>query len=255
MDRNVFNFINNLIGEDSDNNSDIDSENDIVEEEMASDSDQDVDNGQYGEMVARDGRVYQENLVRRRGRRPAANVVRNIEAMIPPTTICDSVSQSFLLYYSPDINNRIVMDTNREARRVLALPETSQYIRDRWYPVTEAEMMAFVGLLLEAGTTRDGGRYLMELYDDARGNALFKATMSAERFKQVLRFLRFDDKATRNQRRQVDKLAAFREVWELFVRNFQLNYVPSAYTTIDEQVVPFRGRAPFKVYMKNKPHK
>ena len=38
--------------------------------------------------------------------------------------------------------------------------------------------------------------------------------MSKARFKEFLRFLRFDDKATRQERRQTDKLAAIREVFD-----------------------------------------
>lgn len=33
------------------------------------------------------------------------------------------------------------------------------------------------------------------------------------------------------------------------------NYNPSPYLTVDEQLLPFKGRCPFWVYIKNKPHK
>ena len=82
-------------------------------------------------------------------------------------------------------------------------------------------MRAFVGLLVEAGVMRNGGRFLGELFDERHGSPLFKSTMSQERFQHILRFVRFDDKLTRAQRRVTDKLAAFRDVWAMFVQNFQ----------------------------------
>lgn len=60
-------------------------------------------------------------------------------------------------------------------------------------------MFAFIGLLLEAGVMHDGGRYLIELYDERRGNPIFKATMTFQRFKHILHLLQFNNKTTREQ--------------------------------------------------------
>ena len=50
---------------------------------------------------------------------------------------------------------------------------------------------------------------LRELWDTSSGRHVFRAL---NRFKQLLRFIRFDDKETRPERRAIDKLAAVREV-------------------------------------------
>lgn len=261
--RNIFDYLNNMIDENDSDEEVIEDvsedEDNVMEDHETSDSEgrsdeENIDRND-GNYVSADGTVYTPNVDRRAGRRAALNVVRNLHPEIPPNTRFDSILESFLLYYSHDINYIVVRETNREAERVMQLPDCSLYIRDRWYPVTEGEMLAFVGLLIEAGVMRDSGRYLNELFDERRGNPLFRSTMTCERFKQILRFIRFDDKATRPERRLYDKLAAFRQIWNMFVANFRANYVPSAYVTVDEGLVPFRGRAPFKVYMKNKPHK
>ena len=101
------------------------------------------------------------------------------------------------VFYTDEINSLVVRETNREAQRCLAEQNCSQYLRDRWHNVSEVEMRAFVGLLIEAGVMRNGGRFLGELFDERHGSPLFKSTMSQGRFHHILRFVRFDDKLTR----------------------------------------------------------
>lgn len=56
-------------------------------------------------------------------------------------------------------------------------------------------------------------------FDRLRGLPLFRATMSCDRFKRILRFIRFDDKNTRTARRARDKLAPARDIFELINKN------------------------------------
>ncbi|KAG8235643.1 hypothetical protein J437_LFUL013635 [Ladona fulva] len=58
----------------------------------------------------------------------------------------------------------------------------------------------------------------------------------------------FDDKNTRAVRRANDKFAPIREIWDAFIEKCRTLYSPSQYCTIDEQLLSFRGRCPFKVY-------
>ncbi|XP_070183498.1 piggyBac transposable element-derived protein 4-like [Littorina saxatilis] len=67
--------------------------------------------------------------------------------------------------------------------------------------------------------------------------------------------LRFDDKTTRSTRRRNDTFAPFREFWDEFIRNLGKYYVPGPLLTIDEQLVPFRGRCSFLQYLPSKPDK
>jgi hypothetical protein len=70
-----------------------------------------------------------------------------------------------------------------------------------------------------------------------------------------MRVIRFDNKNTREEREATDKLAAIRQIWDVFLSNCTSNYKPSAYLTVDEQLVPFRGNCKFRVCMKSKPGK
>ncbi|CAB4057640.1 unnamed protein product [Lepeophtheirus salmonis] len=50
-----------------------------------------------------------------------------------------------------------------------------------------------------------------------------------------------------------DKLADIREVWDNWVELLPYLYNPGRDVTVDEQLVPLRGRCPFRQYMPSKP--
>jgi hypothetical protein len=61
--------------------------------------------------------------------------------------------------------------------------------------------------------------------------------------------MRFDNLSTREKRRLSDKLAVFRDIWEMFNQELSIQYTPGAYLTVDEQLVSFRGNCPFRQYI------
>lgn len=87
------------------------------------------------------------------------------------------------------------------------------------------------------------------------GRAIFRTTMALKKFKQLTRIMRFDDKRSRAAMRERDKLAPIREMWEDWVKRLPLMYRPDTNITVDESLVGFRGRCPFKQYMPKKPAK
>lgn len=75
------------------------------------------------------------------------------------------------------------------------------------------------------------------------------------RFKDIRRFIRFDNKETRLQRLETDRLSAISELWSMFVHNTQGAMTPGQFLTIDERLAPYRGRCKFIQYMPSKPAK
>ena len=57
------------------------------------------------------------------------------------------------------------------------------------------------------------------------GVSFIKDVMSRNRFREILRYLRFDEKSTRSERLKNDKFALVSFVWERFVTNSQTCYV------------------------------
>jgi len=75
------------------------------------------------------------------------------------------------------------------------------------------------------------------------------------RFRDLRRFIRFDNKETRPQRVQTDKLAAISDLWSMFLHNALDAMIPGLVITVDERLAPYRGRCRFIQYMPTKPAK
>ncbi len=114
------------------------------------------------------------------------------------------------------------------------------------------ELEAFVGLLIQAGVGHSNHESITELWDIRKNRPIYRATMSLQRFRQILKFLRFDDRLERNKS---DRLAPIRHIFDSFVKQLPKNFIPGENVTVDEQLVPFRGRCSFVQYMPKKPAK
>ncbi|CAF1227272.1 unnamed protein product [Rotaria sordida] len=81
---------------------------------------------------------------------------------------------------------------------------------------------------------------------------LYCAAVSLQRFKHLFQFIRFDDRETRDKS---DRLGLIRYIFELFVKQLPKHFVPCENLTVDEQLVPLRGRCCLVQYIPNKPAK
>ena len=84
-------------------------------------------------------------------------------------------------------------------------------------------------------------------------NAEYCTAMFRDRFIVFSKYIRFNDKTTREARKKTDKLAAIREVWDLSVDNCQKSFNPFGEITIDEQLATLRGKCTFRQYIQSKP--
>jgi len=147
--------------------------------------------------------------------------------------------------------NVIVAETNRKARQFYAMNPTGARI---WYDTNSVEIYALISILIYAGVHKNWNERIDEFYR-LDNRPFYRATMSLQRLQQLLRFLRFDNYQTRMERLRDDKLAAFRDVWNMFAANIKEPYKPSSHLTIDEQLVLTRGRCSFRQYIPSKPGK
>ena len=79
-------------------------------------------------------------------------------------------------------------------------------------PTDAVEIRAIIGLLLTAGHLKQQFVNVNVLWNEIYESPIFRATMSKNRFKFLLKFIRFVDKSTRTVRREKDKFAQFRDV-------------------------------------------
>ncbi len=184
------------------------------------------------------------------------NIVANKEpvlkgAALTATTMLDY----FKTMFTAGILSDIVKYTNQKAehthQQVIQEPEANV---NRWKGLTDVELQAYMEVLLLAGVEKHKRQPIKEMWttEPAFRKHPFPAAMSRTRFKHISRFLRFDDLTTRKQRRE-DKLAPIRDLFDSFVRNLQNLVQAGENITIDEMLASFRGKCPFRVYMKSKP--
>ena len=90
-----------------------------------------------------------------------------------------------------------------------------------------------------------------------KGDALplIRAAISCDRFKMMLRFIRFDNVNTRAKRAQADKAAPIRDIWIMLKRNLKKAYKSYECIIIDEKLFSFRGHTKFTQYIPSKPPK
>jgi hypothetical protein len=149
----------------------------------------------------------------------------------------------------------MVRETNRRARATTQNWNSVNQNQHEWHDTDETELKAMIGLLILAGVWRSAGESLDELWSSKDGRSIFRAVMSLTRFKELLRFCRFDNQQTRPQRLAEDKLAPIRDFWEMFLSTLPPVYKPGSDVTIDEQLVATRGRCNFRQYIPSKPGK
>ena len=77
--------------------------------------------------------------------------------------------------------------------------------------------------------------------------------MGRDASQNILRFIGTDNHESRKECRSSNKVAPIREVWKIFTKNCQKCLLPESQMCVDEQLVGFRERCSFRVYMKSKP--
>lgn len=250
-----------VVSEDEDNVEYVQEEDDdyIPEQENVATSDNAAEEGEstFNQYKAKSGKLWTPNPTIR-GRRRGHNILVEKTGLTEYSSTATDVLDTFNLFLTNDMKEIICRHTNEEAERVYgSYNEKNTDNQKNWNILTEVELDAFIGVLLSAGALRCRKEHTTEMWttDESVRRSIFTATMSRDRFIAIRTFIRFDDKMTRQIRRETDKLAAIRDIWDKFVENCKKSFVPGGSLTIDEQLVAFRGNCPFRQYIKSKPAK
>ncbi|CAJ1048438.1 piggyBac transposable element-derived protein 3-like [Xyrichtys novacula] len=115
------------------------------------------------------------------------------------------------------------------------------------------ELMAFIAIIILRGLTKVPS--MSDCWSANLGNPQIIATMSRNRFKDIMRHLSFDDRDTRSERTKTDTFAAISTVWSSFVTNCITSYNPGRHITIDEQLLLSKNRCCFLQNIATKPDK
>nr|CAI5855048.1 unnamed protein product [Callosobruchus analis] len=181
----------------------------------------------------------------------AHNIVKLLPGPKGTARIAKSEIECFNLYLDENIIRTIVVCTNMYIDKVRA-----KYDRETDAKQTnEMEIRALFGILLQIGVLRSSRQDAHQMWDNSKGSGreLCYLAMSEKRFYFLLRCLRFVNINDRSQTTKTDKMAHIRDVFQLFIGNFQKNFIAGEYLTVDEQLLAFRGRCSFKQYIPSKP--
>jgi hypothetical protein len=121
--------------------------------------------------------------------------------------------------------------------------------------LSREELLAFIGLLFIRGATAASKLELESLWSNTWGLPIFKDTMSRNKFRKIMAFLRFDEKSTRSERIGNDKFCMISEIWDRVISNGRCYFSPSPQLTVDEQLLPSKTRCPYTQYIPTKPDK
>jgi len=117
------------------------------------------------------------------------------------------------------------------------------------------ELDAFIALIYARGALGSSGLELDELWSEVWGPPIFRETMARNRFRKIMKYLRFDEKSSRRERLENDKFAHVSFVWDTFTENCKTAYKPSEFVTVDEQLLPSKARCRFTQNIASKPDK
>lgn len=225
---------------------DLQTENVTTEEETAS-----------GEnvYVSKDQQIkwYSTPRTAPQGRRSQANIVRSERAIRIGNKQLEKPSDALSLYLDDNFFDLLLQHTNAEMKRRREHTLSNQIHCLQDFDVRE--LKAAVGIAMFVGATCASRESLEQMWSDVYGRPILRAAMSLKRFKVFVAAARFDDKATRTERIQTDRLAPIREMFDEFVDKCKRFYNPSPFVCVDESLLAFRGRCRFKVYIPSKPAK
>lgn len=91
--------------------------------------------------------------------------------------------------------------------------------------------------------------------DDVTCQRFCTATMSYDRFTDILKYTRFDDPVTRKDGKSSNKLTPLGDVTSIFTKYCQESYDVSDIGCFNEQLITFRDHSSLKVHTANKPDK
>ena len=165
-----------------------------------------------------------------------------------PVTRTTTASQLFDRFFTAEVWALIIEESNRHAR-VLNLA--------KWVDITLPEIRAFIGLLLVMGILR---LPRLELYWTNQYPLIYtkvREVMTKDRFLAILRALHLNDSSLQVSIGQpgYDPLFKVRKLLDLVTPRFEDQFNLHEWVSIDEAMIPFKGRLSFKQYMKDKPTK
>ena len=156
----------------------------------------------------------------------------------------------FFLFFTPTLLELIVEQSNKYAAECMG---PDKY--EKWTEITVEELCAYMGFMLLMGIV-----HLPSLYDYWKNDEVYHyspiaSRISRNRFLELHRYLHLVDNSTLSPpgSPEYDRLGKVRPVVEYLSDRVVAVYEPGREVSIDEAMIPFKGRSSLKQYMPLKP--
>nr|CAH7762579.1 unnamed protein product [Callosobruchus chinensis] len=196
--------------------------------------------------TGKDGQTKWSKMLPPSSRTKSHNLVLRIPGPVKAVKSAKTILQCFSTFIDDTMIDIIVICTNIKIEEI-----KRNFQRERDARETDScEIKAFIGILYMAGTMKSGRQNILDLWaTDGTGCEHVYLTMSYNRFRFICRCIRFDNIHDRHEP------CPIRDIFEKFVDQCKSAFIPSAYLTVDEQLIAFRGRCSFRQYLPSKPAK
>ena len=127
--------------------------------------------------------------------------------------------------------------------------------KDQAARITMGELRKAVGILMYISVVRMPNTRMF--WNKSMGHTAVKTVLTRDRFEEIIRLLHMANNSLQPARGDpaFDKLYKVRKLLEYLNSNFQQHAEMEKVVSVDEQMIPFKGRLGLRVYMKNKPAK
>ncbi|KAF2888567.1 hypothetical protein ILUMI_17606, partial [Ignelater luminosus] len=197
------------------------------------------------DMKASSGTVWKKSSMIQK-RRFAANVMKTAlglkQGIKPQTPLA-----AFRLFFNDIAIELILLYTNQKLQAIKDRETRSSFLQ-KSRNFQKEEILGFIGFLITAGAYKDNKDPVDEILSE-EGLPIYRATLAKHRFLLLLKCIRFDDKNTREGRKEHDNFAAIRELWNNVTDTFPKFLNPSESVVIDEELITFHGRCKFRVFI------
>lgn len=201
---------------------------------------------------SRSRHVWATRKGRTSNRTAAINIVRGARG--PTRAVKDIVDP--LMLFEQFITNQIVDEILKWTNLEIEMKRQNyESISSTQKNTSKEEIRALLGIMVLTAALKDNHLTLDELFNSEYCGTRYVSCMSKDRCEFLLLCLRFDDRAVRLQRQKNDPFTPIRDIWEMLIVQCRQNYVPGTNVTVDEQLLAFRGRCKFRMYIPNKPAK
>lgn len=161
-----------------------------------------------------------------------------------------------ICYLSLFLDDAFYEDLVRETNNYAKFCQTKAGKEDKgWHEVNVDEMKVFIGILIYMGLV-ELPRATMYFKSNIVDCFLVNRAMKEYRFRKIEQYLHLNDETEAPSRnsKDYDYLYKIRPIVNI-TKKFRIYYTPGQNLSVDEAMIPFKGRLHFKQYMPMKPTK